>query len=223
MPGLSFDDWRRDHPNEPCPISIGIGRGFPARYAMELNRCRLDSKLLRMLGLDKFWEGKIRQTVKDAPWFPIADDKCMEGKFGTCDDSLGGHPVPSHGFMFGYRAVQTWNDKVYGPLRLVRQFDEDNGDGMREDDLYGLIHLPFQFTPADPKKTRRHLLVWYHPDKCKQRAVIERQRDESYEYPQREWDKATKKCNWRKNALGARGPVAPQILEFPHAAHTRTG
>ena len=109
--------------------------------------------------------------------------------------------MPSHGFLFGYRADQTWNEAVHVVPRLVRQFDEDNGDGMREDDLYGLTHVPFQFGDEDLKKVRKHLYLWYHPDKCKQRAIIERKHNPSYEYPQSDWGKAARKWNWRLDAM----------------------
>ena len=104
MPGLSFEDWQRDFPTKPYPIAMGIDRRFPARYEVELQRTIWDSTLLARLGLDEFWQEQVRHTLQDAPWFPIADNKEFEDKCGTLEDSLGGHPVPSHGYLFGYRA-----------------------------------------------------------------------------------------------------------------------
>ena len=123
-----------------------------------------------------------------------------EASFGT-DHQVGGHPVPSHGFMFGYRADETWKDKTHGSQRDVQIFDAGIRDGLREDDIYELTGLPFQFQPEDLKTANRHMLLWYHPDKCKQRTLVERKNDKNFQYPQSEWERAQKKFIWRMNAM----------------------
>ena len=118
--------------------------------------------------------------MKYVQWFQISDCLTLEnGKFGS-DDQIGGHPVPSHGFMFGYRADETWKEETHGPQRDVRRFHEDIRDGKREDDLYELTDVPFQFRPEDLKTARRNMLLWYYPDKCKQRTLVERKNDKNF-------------------------------------------
>ena len=64
LPGLTFDDWIRDHPTEPYPIIMRIDRGFPARHMPELEKATLDPDLLRRLGLDDKWIDELNYTLQ---------------------------------------------------------------------------------------------------------------------------------------------------------------
>ena len=124
LPRLTFDDWIRDHPAEPYPIIMRIDRGFPARYMPELEKANLDTDLLRRLGLDDNWIRELEDNLQYAQWFPIAD--CLtpeDDKFRTKDLQIGGHPVPSHGCMVGFRADWTWQAETHGPERDVKRFN----------------------------------------------------------------------------------------------------
>ena len=83
--------------------------------------------------------------------------------------------------------------ETHGPERDVKRFDEDIRDGLRGDDLYTLGELPFHFLPEQLKIAKRNMLLWYHPDKCKQRAFVERKHDASFKYPDSKWKRAQKK------------------------------
>ena len=66
LPGLTFDDWIRDHPTEPFPIIMRIDRGFPARYMPELQKANLDHDLFPRLGLDRTWIRELEDTLQYA-------------------------------------------------------------------------------------------------------------------------------------------------------------
>ena len=178
LPGLSIREWKEDFPGQPFPIVQRVDHGFPARYEEFLQQHRFDVELLRELGLDELEMERLSQELDDAQWWPIADCLLLEDdKFGAKDQQIGGHTLPAHGCLFGYFDRATWKKETHGVQRNIHRFDTDERDGTKEDDLYALAEVNFEFTEGEMKQARRRVQLWYHPDQVARRTMYERNKD----------------------------------------------
>ena len=92
-------------------------------------------------------------------WFPIAEDhKGFEEVFG--EYRLGGHLYPTHGHLLGYHYSKSRENEFYGPPRDVKIFGTDHSDGVREDNLHGLLDCLFNDDQAQVKKAVKKARIW---------------------------------------------------------------
>ena len=123
MSGLDVETWKQEHPGEDFPIQPSIDRGFPARWKDVRKATQCDPELLTRLGMNGFHQQQIRSRVWQEPWFSIADHTSFLDKFGRMGQKLGGHTVPSHGNLFWFDAVKTWDSRRFGEARSVKVFE----------------------------------------------------------------------------------------------------
>ena len=182
LPGLSAREWLIDFPGIQVPIVQRVDRGFPARYEEFLKPFRFDVELLQRIGRDQGYDDrllrKMQEELKQAQWWSIADFTPLEDdKFGTKDKQIDGHNLPAHQCLFGYYDQAVWKIETHGEQRSAYVFDIDERDGVREDDLYGLAELPFEFTDAELKRATTRVWKWLHPDQVARHTLEGRNQD----------------------------------------------
>ena len=210
LPGLSVKEWLLDFPGTPFPTYQRVDRGFPARYEEFLQQHRFDVDLLYRIGEGQGFDDrlllKMQEELKQSQWWPIADFAPLENdKFGTTDRQVDGHNLPAHQCLFGYYDKAVWRIGTHGEQRSIYAFDTDERDGDKEDDLYGLTELSFEFTDAELKLATKRVWKWWHPDQVAHRTVYERNQDRAQtdapaSFSKEEMQRASEKFVWHQNA-----------------------